>query len=72
MYRLELAASGLKSNYWSSVNVSWTFFFPTNEMMSPFSMCLLFGLPQEHFDEVSSFFAVAFLLNTYQEMTGVN
>ena len=30
--------------------------------------------PQEHFDEVSSFFAVAdaSLLNKYQEMTGVN
>ena len=40
VYRLELAAPGLKSSYWSSVNVSWTFFFPTNEMMSPFSMCL--------------------------------
>ena len=74
VYRLERAAAGLKSSYWSSVNVSRTFFFPTNEMMSPFSMSLLFGLPQEHFDEDSSFFAVAdaSFLNKYQEMAGVN
>ena len=42
--------------------------------MFPVNMCLLFGLPQEHFDEVSSFLVVAdaSLLNKYQEMTGVN
>ena len=36
--------------------------------------CLLFGSSQQHFDEVSSFFAVAdaSLLNKYQEMTGVS
>ena len=46
VYRLERAAPGLKSSYWSSVNVSRTFFFPTNVMLSPFSMCLLVGLPK--------------------------
>ena len=54
-------------------------FFPTNEMMSPFSMCLLFGLipklvPLEHFEEVSckKNYKKTTLLNNYQEMTDVN
>ena len=43
-------------------------FFPTNEMMSSFSMCLLFGLFQEHFDEVSSFFAITFQTSTKNQL----
>ena len=45
--RLELAAPGLKSSYRSSVNVSWTFFFPTNEMMShPFPCVFCLDYPK--------------------------
>ena len=62
---LELMTPGLKSDYWSYMNVSRTF-LPTNEVMSPFPMGLfLWIVPKskliqpEHLEEVCSCFADA-------------